>query len=122
MQYSLICQPRPSRRTKSLEIFLSDYHLGIMPTSKTYVSPSGADTSTSDYNFFGRNLANKVRRIETLIDQHANVPDHCPVCCSLEWIIDYNAVMKENRLVVPSRRVKWEKIGKEEYNRVVTGI
>ena len=29
--------------------------------------------------------------------------------------------MKEDRLVVPSQRVKWEKIDKEEYNRAVTG-
>ena len=73
-----------SRRTKSLEIFLSDYHLGTIPTNKTYVSSSGADTSTIDCIFFSRDLANKMRRMETLIDQHANVSDHYPVCCSLE--------------------------------------
>ena len=109
-----------SKRTKSLEIFLSDYHLGTIQTGKTYIRPSGADTSTIDYIFFSRNLANKVRRMETLIDQHTNVSDHYPVCCSLKWHIDYNVVVKEDRLVALSQRVKWEKIGKEEYNRVVT--
>ena len=56
-----------SKRTKSLEIFLSDYHLGTIQTGKTYIF---------DYIFFSRNLANKVRRMETLIDQHTNVSDY----------------------------------------------
>lgn len=79
-----------SKKTKSLKMSLSEYHLGSKPTSKTYISPSGADTSTIDYIFCSLCLFNKMLRVETLIDQNTNVSDHSPVYCILEWTVDYN--------------------------------
>ena len=109
-----------SKRTKSLNMFLSEYRLGTKPTGKTYVSPSGADTSTIDYILYSLCLTKTVLRMETLTDQQTYVSDHYPVCCTLEWTVDRNMAAKEDRSVAPSRRVKWDNINKEEYNRTVT--
>ena len=115
-----LSNPDNPRRKRSLEQFLSDNKLSTQSTGKTYTAPNGAEVSTIDYIFYDQNVTDKVLKIETLTDEHANVSDHYPLCCTFEGMVERHVTVKPEVAIAPSMRVRWDKLNKEEYQQAVS--
>lgn len=109
-----------SRRKNSLEQFLTDNKLTTQSTGKTYIAPNGAEVSTIDYIFYEQNLADKVLKIEALTEEHANVSDHYPLCCTLECVVDRHATVKPDVRIAPPRESDGTSLTRRNINRQST--
>ena len=109
---------KSTRRQRALNELLEENKLITRKTGKTYVSPSGLDTSNIDYIFLSSELESKIEVIQMLNDVQTNVSDHYPVMCSVNLKI--KRTTKTNTSIQQSSRVKWDKVDKEAYSQAVT--
>ena len=102
-----------SRRSASLNEFLSDHNLITTKTDKTFIHPNGVDSTTIDYLFYSEAIAggiSPVRRMDLL----KNNSDHYPISCSIQLCLE-KATIKSNNCPAVSQRVNWKKVDQEEY-------
>ena len=96
---------------------LEENKLITKKTGKTYISPSGVDTSTIDYIFFSKDLESK-SATQTLDKMHTNVSDHYPVLSRIQLKI--SRVNKTNVSMQQSSKVKWDKMDKDSYSLLIS--
>ena len=77
------------------------------------------ETSTIDYVFCSQHLIKKGFSVTRLEDVVASVSDHLPLRCSVQ--INLSRATRKPESICNPKRVKWEKIDKEEYETRVAG-
>ena len=100
-----------SRRSVSLNEFLSDHNLITTKTGKTFIHPNGVDSTTFDYLFYSKAIAGGISLVRRM-DLLENNSDHYPI--SIQLCLE-RATTKSNNCPAVSQRVKWKKVDQEEY-------
>ena len=115
------------RRKTSLEQFLTDnqQERHTQPlTEQTSAQVKKAISSLNKGKAPDQNLVDNVLKIETLTDEHTNVSDHYPLCCTLECVVNRHVTVKPEVAIAPAppphKRVRWDKLDKEEYKQTVS--
>ena len=108
-----------SKRSTCFHRFLEENKLVTKDVGHTFIHANGKDTSAIDFFLYKESNETKVLNISKG-DYSENVSDHYPVKMTVS--VNFNmAVVKPNKKVGQSARIKWSKVDKEQYSAKVNG-
>ena len=111
---------KSTKRQQALNELLNENKLITRKTGKTYVSPSGVDTSTIDYVFFSSDSESKKEVVQTFNDKQTSVSDHYPVLCSVN--LEINRFAKIDVSIQQSNMVKCDLTKKPTVNLLLRSL
>ena len=98
--------------------FIVENDLELNTTAATYINPAGSEISTLDYFIMDKRISKDTYAVVRLENVVANVSDHLPVKCDLDFK-EPKIKPTETRNLQHTSKVKWQKVDKQMYSQQV---